>query len=522
MDVFTNSLITHLESKQCTIQFEYGREGEYYLRLSLDGLSEAASWLTGRSELMLIDMWVVKNNPGFELFYAFELNHPAPILIITLEIEVNQAPSISGQFPMAIYFERKISDLFGLDFTGLPDTRRLLLHEEYPEGFHPMIHSDLKQLIKSQELKPASEYVFKPFEGEGIYQVPVGPVHAGVIEPGHFRFSVMGETIFNLETRLGYKHRGLCKLAQGKSVKETLQLAETISGDESAANACCFAMAVEKIASTTLPRRAWELRTLLLEMERVYCHLGDLAGMLVDVAYPVGASPFFVLREEIMRWNYILVGSRFLKGAIIPGGLSKDIDDEKLSFFNYYLAGFSKRLEQALSRVEKASIVIDRFDTTGIVLPELITPLSLSGPVARASGYEGDTRQLHPYGLYNELHFKIPTKTAGDVLARFKVKAREIASSTSLMESILDNCKPGPVFVDCNGKSGQTLTAVEAPRGRNLHWLRLNNGKVESWEPLTASFCNWLALEHAAVGNILPDFPVINKSFNLSYAGNDL
>ena len=281
-------------------------------------------------------------------------------------------------------------------------------------------------------------------------------------------------------------------------------------------------MAVEKIASTTLPRRAWELRILLLEMERIYCHLGDLAGMLVDVGYPVGASSFFVLREEIMRWNYILVGSRFLKGAIIPGGLSKDIDDEKLSFFNYYLAGFSKRLEQALSRVEKASIVIDRFDTTGIVLPELITPLSLSGPIARASGYEGDTRQLHPYGLYNELYLKIPTKTAGDVLARFKVKAREINSSTNLMESILDNCKPGPVFVDCNGKSGQTLTAVEAPRGRNLHWLRLNNGKVESWEPLTASFCNWLALEHAAVGNILPDFPVINKSFNLSYAGNDL
>lgn len=522
MDILTNSLISHLESKQLSCHFEQGKEGEYRLRIPYSGISETADWLTGRKDLALINIWAVSLNKGFELFYAFELNYPSPVLIVSLEIKNNEASSVSGKFPIAIYFERKVKDLYGIEFTGLPDTRRLLLHEAYPPGYHPMANAESEEISEPESSQASSEYVFKSFEGEGVYQVPVGPVHAGVIEPGHFRFSVIGESVFNLELRLGYKHRGLSKLAEGKSASETVRLAETISGDESASNACCFAMAVEKITDTKLPARAWELRMLLLEMERVYSHLGDLAGMLVDVAYPVGASPFFIMREEILRWNAAFTGSRFLKGAIIPGGLRRNIGNKSLFNFKNFLTGFSQRLEQALSKTDRASWAIDRLDTTGIVLPELVMPLSLSGPTARACGYEGDTRYLHPYGLYSDFQYKVPIKSAGDVLARFKVKAEEVLASVGLIQSILGRCAQGTVFTECNIGSGQALAAIEAPRGRNLHWVRLNNGKVERWEPLTASFCNWLAIEHAVIGNIVPDFPVINKSFNLSYAGNDL
>ncbi len=521
MDIVTTGLMTHLESRQIGSRFSRGEGGEYYLRVPGDGIIEAAGWLANREDLALIGIWAVPGHEKdcLELYYAFELKQPSPALVMIAEVKNNQAPSIYKIFPAAINFERRARDWYGLDFTSLPDTRRLLLHEAYPADFHPMVDSDPETLSSNLA---TTEYSFKKFEGEGLYQVPVGPVHAGIIEPGHFRFSVIGETIFNLELRLGYKHRGLNKLAEGKTVAEVNKLSESISGDESAVNACSFSLAVEKIAGAELPKRAWELRTILLEMERLYSHLGDLAGMLVDVGYPIGASPFFILREEIMRWNATFTGSRFLKGAIIPGGLSRDIEDGMLQKFKFFLVTFSRRMRKALSDVDESAWVIDRFETTGIVSPELVAPLSLSGPVARASGYDGDTRQLHTYGVYTGLKYTIPVKTSGDVLARFRVKAEEAASSIDIISETIARCSPGPVFSGFDPGSGQAIAMLEAPRGRNIHWLRVKNGTVEHWEVITASFCNWPAIEHAVINNILPDFPVINKSFNLSYAGNDL
>ncbi|MDD5122830.1 MAG: NADH-quinone oxidoreductase subunit C [Dehalococcoidales bacterium] len=521
MDIVTTGLMTHLESKQIGSHFSKGKGGEYYLRVPDNGIVEAAGWLADRKDLALIGIWAVPSHAKdcLELYYAFELKHPSPALVMIAEVKNNQAPSVSKIFPAAINFERRTKDWYGLGFTGLPDTRRLLLHEAYPPDYHPMVDSNPEPLSSNLA---TTEYSFKEFGGEGLYQVPVGPVHAGIIEPGHFRFSVIGETIFNLELRLGYKHRGLNKLAAGKTIAEVNRLSESISGDESAVNACTFSLAVENIAGIDPPKRAWELRTVLLEMERLYSHLGDLAGMLVDVGYPIGASPFFILREEIMRWNAIFTGSRFLRGAIIPGGLSRDIEDGMLQQFKCFLNTFSRRVRRALSSVDESAWVIDRFETTGIVSPELVAPLSLSGPIARASGYDSDTRQLHTYGIYTGLKYMVPVKTSGDVLARFNVKAEEAISSIGIINETIARCAPGPIFSGFDLKSGQALAILEAPRGRNIHWLRVKNGTVEHWEVITASFCNWLAIEHAVINNILPDFPVINKSFNLSYAGNDL
>ncbi len=243
------------------------------------------------------------------------------------------------------------------------------------------------ELLAAVDLEKPTAQTVKKFldkNGEGVYQIPVGPVHAGIIEPGHFRFSVIGETIFNLEIRMFYKHRGIEKLAEGKTPEECVGIAETISGDESVANAVAFSLAIEKVCQANIPFRAGHLRTILLEMERIYSHLGDMAGMIVDVAFPRGASRFFILREEIFRQNALLTGSRFMKGIVRPGGLKKDISNQVLTGLVDYLAAFLPRFEDALEGVLASSSVVDRLETTGIIRPELVNPLNITGPAARA------------------------------------------------------------------------------------------------------------------------------------------
>ncbi len=367
-----------------------------------------------------------------------------------------------------------------------------------------------------------NEYCFKQVEGEGVYQIPVGPVHAGIIEPGHFRFSVIGETIFNLEVRLFYKHRGLEKLAESMKPQDCVRIAETISGDETVANAVGYCNAVEKICSLEIPKRALQLRTVLLELERIYSHLGDLAGMCVDVAYPVGASPFFILREEIFRQNEALTSSRFMKDILAVGGLIKDVPEGALKNLSNYLLSFPERLNDATGIDSTYFSVVDRFETTGKVKAEILEPLHITGPVARASGKMCDTRITHPYGLYPELKLKGRTQANGDVLARFNLKAKEVQDSVKIIQRLLNEVVNGDISVPCQIKDGYALSLVEAPRGQNVHWVQIKDGLIYRYKVRTASFCNWQAMEHAVLGNIVPDFPLINKSMNLSYAGTDM
>ena len=499
---------------------------EDHVCIDMDSFAETLQFIISGQLLGLIAMWAAEDfedHSGFTLFYVFENHNVQELLVLEVKLPDKSAPSIALDFPIACYFEREIKDGFGIEFEGAFDKRRLFLHEAYPDSFHPLLKSFENQALdmKPEEQK-GSEYIFKEVEGEGVYQIPVGPVHAGIIEPGHFRFGVMGETIFNLEIRHFYKHRGLEKLAENKKSSDCIAIAESISGDESAANAAAFAMSLEKINACIIPERACRLRTILLEMERIYSHLGDMAGMQVDVAYPFGASMLFILREEILRYNALFTGSRFLKGIIVPGGLSRDIETEKLKDFNRYLAGFKTRFKEAFKTACDSSWVIDRFDTTGIVKHELVSPLNLSGPIARASGAAIDTRRNHPYGTYDRVKFNLPSKNEGDVLARFLVKADEIKNSVNIIKEIIDNLPEGPVLSQCSDNDGHALTVVEAPRGQNLHWVYVKNGVIDRYKVRTASFCNWWAIEHAVLDNIVPDFPLINKSMNLSYAGNDL
>jgi Ni,Fe-hydrogenase III large subunit/Ni,Fe-hydrogenase III component G len=478
--------------------------------------------------VVLVGLFCVQNfdgHPGFSLLYVLEKRNYSNIVIVTRRLEQPLAGSVATLFPSACWFEREITDGFGVTFPDSFDKRHLFLHEVYPEGFHPLRKDFRNQPVITSEIIPVdNEYVFKKVTGEGVYQIPVGPVHAGIIEPGHFRFSVIGETIFNLEIRMFYKHRGIEKLAEGKTPQQAVQIAESISGDESAANAVAFCMAVENTGKIEIPKRAWQLRTILLEMERIYSHLGDMAGMITDVAFPKGASPFYVLREEILRMNNNLTGSRFMKGIICPGGLTKDIPSQAIIELSKYLEDFTARLKSATDSIYATSSVIDRLETTGVIKKELVNLLNITGPAARASGVPIDTRFDRSYGIYGDISAQFHKRIAekGDVLDRFNVKAAEINDSAMLILNLIAGLVKGEICVGMEIRDGYALSLVEAPRGQNLHWVNIKDGRIDRYKVRTASFCNWQAIEHAVLGNIVPDFPLINKSLNLSYAGTDL
>ena len=506
--------------------FASGKGRHVYLPVDEVSFKDAVSSLS-RPDVALIDLFCAENfegHKGFTLFYVFEKRGAANLLILRRPLRSDTATSIAEAFPSACWFERKVTDGFGVEFNNAFDKRRLFLHEMYPDGFHPMLKSFKNQPVQTrQTVPPEEEYRFKELTGEGVYQIPVGPVHAGIIEPGHFRFSVIGETIFNLEIRMFYKHRGIEKLAEGKPAAQCVGIAETISGDETVANATAFCMAVEKLSGSGVPDRAWQLRTVLLEMERVYSHLGDMAGMILDVAFPVGASHFFVMREEVFRQNEAMTGSRFMKGMLCPGGLKKDVPAEALSGLATYLGSLAVKLDDAMRLIRASTSVIDRLATTGRINKEIINPLNITGPAARASGVAIDTRLDHPYGRYALLSALEPrTREDGDVLGRFELKAQEINDSIKLVQRTLSGLRTGAVNAPVPGKDGYALAIVEAPMGQSLHWVYIRGGVIDRYEVRTASFCNWQAIEHAVLGNIVPDFPLINKSLNLSYAGTDL
>jgi Ni,Fe-hydrogenase III large subunit/Ni,Fe-hydrogenase III component G len=494
--------------------------GEYEFLKTVNTLSQKG--------FVLISLFCVQDfegNPDFTLFYVFRLKGFTDLFIFMRHV-LAETTSIAAIFPSACWYEREIRDGFGVEFTDAFDKRKLLLHETYPENLHPLLKSFKNGKIQAIE-NPKEAYLFKQVEGEGVYQVPVGPVHAGIIEPGHFRFSVIGEPIFNLEIRLFYKHRGIEKLAEGKTPLECVSLAEAVSGDESAANATGFCMAVEQICEIKVPERAEYLRAIVLELERIYSLLGDLAGMAVDIGFALVASPFFIMREEVLRQNEKLTGSRFLRGIIVPGGLKKDLSDKSLEGLPVFLKKFSHMFEQAFERAMASSSLIDRFAMTGEIKRELISPLNLTGPLAKASGSPEDIRLDKPYGAYKIFAPKSSVRNKGDVLSRFEVKADEIGASVDLILKFLEKMPDGPICAKFDYDSGTqtrgySLALVEAPRGQNLHWVYLKDGVIDRYKVRTASFCNWQAIEHAVIGNIVPDFPLINKSLNLSYAGTDL
>ena len=360
---------------------------------------------------------------------------------------------------------------------------------------------------------------------DGVHEIPVGPVHAGTIEPGHFRFSVVGERVLRLEQRLGYKHKGIEKSFEQMDLMQGAALAARVSGDSAAAYGWAYAMAVESAAGITPPPRALWLRALLLERERIANHLGDLGFLGNDAGLAFGLSQFLILKEDVLRLNQALFGHRYLMDVIIPGGVARDFPDDGVT----RVRDECSHLEIAVQRLKRIYDehpgLQDRFTECGRVTPELAVRLGLIGQSARASGQAWDLRVQHPCMPYRELEVKMASHQYGDVAARVAVRFAEIFESIRLLRLIVDRLPLGDIGVAVptppEGKMG--IGWVEGWRGDVFVALETGpDGRIARLHPRDPSWHNWPLLEHAILGNIVPDFPLINKSFNLSYAGPDL
>ena len=426
--------------------------------------------------------------------------------------------SIAKEIYSANLFEREIKEMFGLEPLGNPDTRRLCLHDEvWPEGHFPL----RKDFEAKQVSGPKGEYHFGRVTGEGILEVPVGPVHAGIIGPGHFHFSVAGEPIIKLSTRLGFTHRGVEKLFENKLPNEAIALVERISGDSSLAYGLAFCQAIESILGLSPPNRAIYLRAIFLELERMYNHIAGIGGIAVDVGFSFPAALASIIKEAIQALNEKLTSSRFLKGAVTIGGCSDIKEADKkliIDSLKTIMADFNEVKNCLLSSVS----FMDRVDTTGRLNMESAKNLGVLGLAGRASGIAVDLREkAFPY---NEVGFKMIARNEGDVLARLMVRLDEFEESSRLIQELVSKLPNGEVMHKPKELiAGRALGAVEGWRGPVLCWVRLDNeGKIVRCKIVDPSFRNWTGLSFAVLENIIPDFPVCNKSFDLSYSGNDL
>ncbi|HZW58341.1 MAG TPA: NADH-quinone oxidoreductase subunit C [Nitrososphaerales archaeon] len=449
-------------------------------------------------------------------------------------------PSIALRIPPAALYEREIKDMFGLLPAGNPDTRPLILHEHWPGGYYPL-RKDFS--LDTKVGRVDEKYQFTKVDSEGVFEIPVGPVHAGIIEPGHFRFSVLGENIINLETRLFYTHKGTEKLAESLKLDQVLLLSERISGDESVANSIAYCQAIEKIAGVKTPEKALQTRTICAELERVYNHLGTLAGMATDVGYSYGAVRLNILKERMMQLNESVSGSRLLFGVNRIGGVGVELNDAVSRLITKTTTLVLQDFKSVISALRSTGSVIDRFMGTGTITREVATDMCLVGIAARCAGVDVDTRRDHPYAAYRSLrpsvHYDTPIhrteyqvemqKRRGDALSRFDLRVDEVRDSVRIINQVIDNLRSDdePLTADIDGllrPYDHALGYAESHRGQTVHWVMIGEDcdSLFRYKVRTASFVNWPAIEQAVLNDIVPDFPLVNKSLDLSYSGNDL
>jgi Ni,Fe-hydrogenase III large subunit len=366
---------------------------------------------------------------------------------------------------------------------------------------------------------------FRPVSGEGVFQIPVGPVHAGIIEPGHFRFGVAGEPVLYLQLRLFYVHKGIEKRFERLPWRHGLFLAESISGDTAVGHALAYAHAIERLAGVEPPPRARHLRVVLLELERVYNHIADIGAIATDVAFTVPASRAQAMREGLVRIQERLFGSRLLRGTVALGGVKCDLPAGARRELLTHLDGLGREFDGLVTLLIDSGTFTDRVDGTGVLAKEVARDLGVVGMAARASGLDLDLRRDQPNDAYTGLRFIVPVEEGGDVRARLMVRAREVEQSLAILRQVLEGPPDGPVLSalpDVLPAGSSALGWAEGWRGECLHWVQTDGeGRLRRVKVTDPSFKNWPALARAVPGNIVPDFPVINKSFNLSYSGND-
>jgi Ni,Fe-hydrogenase III large subunit len=365
-------------------------------------------------------------------------------------------------------------------------------------------------------------YAFLPVQGEGLHRIPVGPVHAGIIEPGHFRFTASGETVVRLEERLGYAHRGLESLMEGASLERAARLAGRVSGDSTVAYALAFARAVEAGLGVAAPPRAQWLRGLMAELERLANHLGDIGAVCNDAAFALMHTHCGVLREQVLRAAHAAFCHRLMMDAVIPGGVAADLTAAGADAIGAAMRLVRARFPLLVDLYDDTASLQDRTVGTGVVKADLAARFGAGGFVGRASGGAFDARKAFPYPPYDDLEFEVPTRHDGDVNARVWIRIEEVRQSLALVDQILARTPDGPISAPLGNGAGEGTALVEGFRGDVFIWVRVEAGRVGGVYLRDPSWFQWPLLEAAIEGNIVADFPLCNKSFNCSYAGVDL
>jgi Ni,Fe-hydrogenase III large subunit len=474
----------------------------------------------------LLALWGAAPPTGAAVCAAFVTLEGLVWLELPLEDEQSTYPDLVPFFPWAARMQRATADLSGIRASGSKDQRPWLNHGAWPADFFPLhAATDVSQTVPVTALQ---DYAFVRVEGDGVHEIAVGPVHAGVIEPGHFRFSVVGEKVLRLEQRLGYTHKGIEQRMTQLAPEQAYRLAGRVSGDSTVAYAWAYCMALESAAGCGISPRASSMRALMLERERVANHLGDLGALGNDAAFAFGLAQFSRLREDWLRLSHAVFGHRMMMDCVVPGGVVCDMVPAHMDSLSQQCDVIEREVRCLAAVYEEHPGLQDRFLTTGRVSPALAAQLGLIGLAGRASAQAWDLRCDHPFAPYDSLQVKMATQRNGDVAARVAVRFDEIFESLRLLRVILQGLPEGPVCQALSlptsatrgagwieGWRGEVFVALELEVQDARHRIRRCHLHDPSWQ-------NWQVLEHAVIGNIVPDFPLINKSFNLSYSGQDL
>ena len=499
---------------------------ELYLHTKLELAGAFCSALYKKHDARLAGLFAEDARAGENVFfvyylYALDSAHGFVLVRVPVPADNPELPSLTNAVHAVNWQEREIQDLFGIKLIGHPNPNRCVLHDDWPEVW-PL----RKNFEARAKLPPFSgvRHKFRQVEGEGVFQVPVGPVHAGIIEPGHFLFSVAGEPVLYLQLRMFYVHKGIEKLFETMPIAHGVRLAESISGDSSFAHATAFCHAVERAAGVEAPPRARALRTICLELERLYNHIADLGAICTDVAFVTANMHAMRLKESVLRLNEDLTGNRLLRGMARAGGVRLDFDAGQLRALAALVDRLEKEFTELVRLIRGNTGARDRFETTGVLKPEVAANLGIVGIAGRASGYNHDLRRDFPHDFYDQTQFTVPVFTEGDVRRRMIVRTEEIYQSFGILRQVMEKLPAGPVA----GKIGDippgrvALGYVEGWRGEIFHWIHTAPGnRLARCKIKDPSLQNWPALTEAILGNIIPDFPVVNKSFNLSYSGTD-
>src|SRR5216684_5124091 len=472
----------------------------------------AAIGLLGAPDWALLGLW----GDRADVHMALRNEQSGEIGVVSLDCPDRQFPSVARSHPPALHLEAAIRDLFGLRANGTPEPRPWLDHGRWGLS-HP--------LGPTHGPPETRAYEFLPAEGESLHEIAVGPVHAGIIEPGHFRFTANGETVVRLEERLGYVHKGIEGLMAGSDIGRAARLAGRVSGDSTVAYAVAFARAVEAALEIEAPPRAVWLRALMAELERLANHFGDIGAICNDASFALMHTHCGVLREDVLAVADACFGHRLMMDRVVPGGVAVDLAPAGVAVIRTLLDEAQRRFPPLIALYDNTTSLQDRTVGTGVLRPELARRFGAGGYVGRASGRAFDARRNPGYAPYDRLKFDVPVRDEGDVDARVWIRIREVEQSLDLIGQILERLPTGAsrVPLPSIGQSAEGVALVEGFRGDVLIWLRLGgDGKVERCHLRDPSWFQWPLLEAAVDGNIVADFPLCNKSFNCSYSGHDL